>query len=92
MTWEAEAPATPVTAGVTEVEAPAPPARPPIDGDRYRVQPGDSLWSIAKRVLGPNVSNGRIAQEVHRLWQLNTERIATGDPSLIHPGIELRLR
>jgi nucleoid-associated protein YgaU len=65
---------------------------PPIDGDRYRVQPGDSLWSIAKRLLGPDASNGRIAQEVNRLWQLNAARIATGNPSLIHPGIELRLR
>jgi hypothetical protein len=76
----------------TEPVALASPAPAPIDGDRYRVQPGDSLWSIAKRLLGPDASNGRIAQEVNRLWQLNAARIATGNPSLIHPGIELRLR
>jgi LysM domain len=80
----AEADPAPVAAAL------APPT--PIETDRYRVRPGDSLWSIAKRLLGPDASNGRIAQEVNRLWQLNAGRIATGDPSLIHAGIELRLR
>lgn len=75
------------TAAVASATAPT-----PIEGDRYRVQPGDGLWSIARRLLGPDVTNGRIAQEVNRLWQLNRERIATGDRNLIHPGTELLLR
>jgi hypothetical protein len=64
----------------------------PVKGDCYAVRPGDSLWSIARRLLGPDVSNGQIAREVNRLWQLNDERIGTGDPSLLHIGTELRLR
>jgi LysM domain len=88
-----EAPvAVPVPEPVTQPVAVALPAPPPIEGDAYRVRPGDSLWSIAKRLLGPDASNGRIAKEVNRLWQLNAARIATGDASLIHPGTELRLR
>jgi LysM repeat protein len=58
----------------------------------YVVQPGDSLWSIAKRLLGAGASPARIAREVDRLWSLNQERIATGDPDLLHVGTELRLR
>jgi nucleoid-associated protein YgaU len=58
----------------------------------YVVQPGDSLWSIAKRLLGADASPARIARAVDRLWSLNQERIATGDPDLLHVGTELRLR
>jgi nucleoid-associated protein YgaU len=84
----------PVADAESEAEAipPAPATTAPVEGVRYRVRPGDSLWSIAKRLLEPDASNGRIAQEVNRLWQLNADRIATGDPSLIHPGTVLRLR
>lgn len=63
-----------------------------IAGPTYTIQPGDSLWSIARRVLGGNPSVGQIAREVNRLWELNRERIGTGNPSLIHAGIVLRLR
>lgn len=58
---------------------------------RYVVRPGDSLWSIAKRELGPSASSGQVARMVSRLWQLNGERIATGDPDLLRVGTELRL-
>jgi hypothetical protein len=64
----------------------------PITGDTYTVQPHDDLWSIAERLLGGEPTNGRIAREVDRLWQLNEDRIWTGDPDLIHPGMVLRLR
>jgi LysM domain len=60
-------------------------------GGFYTVRPGDSLWSIARRLLGPAASPARIAQEVNRLWELNRDRIRTGDPSLIHVGTVLRL-
>jgi resuscitation-promoting factor RpfA len=59
---------------------------------RYVVQPGDSLWSIAQRLIGAEASPAKIAREVHRLWSLNEERIATGDPDLLMVGTSLRLR
>lgn len=61
-------------------------------GDRsHRVHAGESLWSIASDVLGPSASPARIAREVHRLWQLNRERIGTGSPDLVMVGTTLRL-
>jgi LysM domain len=89
----------PAVAGATGASSTAadPPAavdQPPLDsGARFHVvQPGDSLWSIAKRLLGPNASAGRIAREVNRLWTLNSSRIATGDPDLLMVGTRLELR
>lgn len=66
---------------------------PRSDGERVHVvRPGESLWAIAERGLGPDASDGEIAQEVNRLWELNdTEVIKTGDPDLILPGQRLRL-
>jgi hypothetical protein len=58
----------------------------------HRVHAGESLWSIASDVLGPSASPARIAREVHRLWQLNRERIGTGNPDLVMVGTALRLR
>jgi nucleoid-associated protein YgaU len=55
------------------------------------VKAGQSLWLIAESVLGDGASDAQIATEVERLWQLNAERIGTGDPDLIYPGQELRL-
>jgi LysM domain len=86
----------PTTTQVPETTVPASqPADPPdapVKGTSYTVRPGDSLWSIARRVLGPEASAGRIAREVNRLWELNAERIGTGNPSLLHIGTVLRLR
>jgi LysM domain len=59
---------------------------------RYLVEPGDSLWTIAKRLVGPGASPAQIAREVDRLWSLNEARIATGDPDLLLVGTQLRLR
>ena len=56
------------------------------------VQSGDSLWSIAKRLLGPDASAAQIARKVSRLWDLNDDRIGTGRPDLILVGTKLRLR
>jgi LysM domain len=98
----------PIQADATVVAAPPPepaaaetdgmaeptPNEPPRSGDprSYVVQPGDSLWSIAKRLLGPDASAGLVAREVHRLWSLNRSRIATGDPDLLMVGTRLELR
>jgi hypothetical protein len=76
--------AAPVTQPVSAPQA-------PVKGDSYTVRPGDSLWSIARRLLGPDASAGQIAGEVNRLWELNRERIATGDPDLLRVGTELEL-
>jgi nucleoid-associated protein YgaU len=62
-------------------------------GDRVHVvQRGESLWSIAKDVLGDDASVGRIAREVNRLWELNSERIGTGEPDLVMAGTRITLR
>lgn len=62
-------------------------------GDRtHRVHAGESLWSIASDVLGSGASAADIAREVHRLWQLNSERIRTGSPDLVMVGTTLKLR
>jgi nucleoid-associated protein YgaU len=61
--------------------------------DRFHVvQRGESLWSIAKDVLGDDASVARIAREVNRLWELNSERIGTGEPDLVIPGTRIVLR
>jgi nucleoid-associated protein YgaU len=62
-------------------------------GDRVHVvRAGESLWSIARDLLGSDASPARIAREVNRLWELNSTRIATGDPDLLMVGTKLRLR
>jgi nucleoid-associated protein YgaU len=58
----------------------------------YTVQPGDCLWSIARRVLAAGASDAAVAAEVDRLWRLNAGAIGTGSPDLIEPGQVLRLR
>ena len=61
--------------------------------DRFHVVvPGESLWSIARDLLGREASTARIAREVSRLWELNKTRIGTGDPDLLMAGTRLRLR
>jgi resuscitation-promoting factor RpfA len=57
----------------------------------YRVQPGDSLWRIAARHLGPDATTAQTAREVNRLWELNQRRIGTGNPDLIFPGQTLSM-
>ncbi len=58
----------------------------------YTVRRGDTLWSIAKHLLGPGATPAEIAREVDRLWRLNAAGIGTWTPSLIHAGAVLRLR
>lgn len=80
------------------------PARPPqavqaadsenagVDVQSHVVREGESLWSIAGDLLGSSASAAEIAREVDRLWRLNAERIATGEPDLIMPGTRLQIR
>lgn len=64
----------------------APPPQPPAATSlRVVVRPGDSLWSIAARHLGPGASAQRIAAEWPR-WFAANHRLIGSDPSLIKPG------
>ncbi len=43
--------------------------------------------------MGADASDAKVAAKVSELWELNDGKvIRTGDPDLIHPGQELRLR
>jgi nucleoid-associated protein YgaU len=86
------APATSARAAAAPASQPSSARPPEIHGDTYTVRPGDSLWSIARRLLGQGASPADIAREANRLWELNRERIATGDPDLLIAGTKLKLR
>ena len=81
-----QAAATPTT---TAADAPV---RAATNARSHTVRPGESLWTIAQRLVAPDASTTEIADEVDRLWDLNRDRIASGDPDVIFAGTELRLR
>jgi nucleoid-associated protein YgaU len=91
-----QTPTAPTAAETVEAappDAPVQTAPASTPGGRFLVvQPGDSLWAIAKRLLDPNASPAEIARKVNRLWELNRERIGTGRPDLLLVGTKLRLR
>lgn len=55
------------------------------------VKPGETLWSIAKALVGDPASPARISAMVDHLWRLNADRIRSGQPDLIRPGERLIL-
>jgi nucleoid-associated protein YgaU len=55
------------------------------------VRPGDSLWAIARRLVGPRASNEQVQRKLVALWDMNAKRIGTGDPNLVFPGQRLML-
>jgi len=61
-------------------------------GSTRVVQPGQSLWAIAQGLFGGPASIAQVALQVDRLWQLNADRIGSGNPDLIFPGLRLRLK
>ena len=67
----------------------APPApRAPSRDATVTVRPGDSLWSIAARALGPAATDRSVARAWPAWWAAN--RTAVGpDPDLILPGQRL---
>jgi Tfp pilus assembly protein FimV len=79
---DAAAPPPAVPAPVAPVPAPAP--------ETYVVRPGDCLWSIAARRLGPDPDPTATDAGWRAIYAVN--RAAVGDdPGLIHPGLVLRL-
>src|ERR687889_640892 len=52
---------------------------------RLVVEPGDSLWSISEKHLGPGATPEQIAYEVERIFELNRDQIGE-NPNLIFPG------
>jgi hypothetical protein len=90
------------TTTTSEPAAPQPAQTPPAGAHHHgaahpangfhTVQRGESLWSIARDLVGDGASAARIAREVNRLWELNSERIGTGEPDLIMAGTRIALR
>jgi hypothetical protein len=91
----APTPAPPSTEPVLLVQAgaPAQDAKPHLakNARSHVVRPGESLWSIARTLLGSDASSAQIAREVNRLWELNKDRTGTGDPDLLNVGTTLTL-
>ncbi len=54
----------------------------------YLVRPGDCLWSIAERAIGPEATHAAIARAWPRWWRANRSVIGP-DPAVIHPGQRL---
>lgn len=84
----------PPSASVATSPPPSPSHRRPVDagtaGDEVDrgtaiVRPGDSLWLIAQRRLGPSASPAQVSAEWRRWYAANRERIGA-DPALIRPG------
>jgi nucleoid-associated protein YgaU len=66
------------------------PPSQPSPAARYTVRPGDSLWGLSRKLLGPTAS----AAEIDRMWRAlyATNRPTIGNsPDLIIPGQVLKL-
>lgn len=60
-------------------------------GRIHTLRSGESLWSVATAALGPSASPAQIAAYVSELWDLNADRIASGNPSIVRAGQQLVL-
>ncbi len=85
-------PPPPVPSASAPVAAPA--AQPasaaiPRGADHYEVQPGDSLWRIAERLLGPRASVRSVAALTAALWEHNRGRIGSPSPDVLPAGITI---
>jgi nucleoid-associated protein YgaU len=77
---------------VAQAGAPERDRAPAATNARFHVvRSGESLWAIARTLLGPSASPAQIAREVDRLWRLNEDRIGTGNRDLLMVGTKLRL-
>ena len=68
------------------------PDRPtdPVPPQTVVVAPGDTLWAIAARTLGPGASNAEIDAAWRRIHDLNRAEIGP-DPDLIRPAQRLEV-
>jgi hypothetical protein len=76
------APAAPRAAVASQAAGHQPP-------DRYRVRPGDNLWTIAQRQAaadGADDSTAEVAGYWLRLVEAATPSLRSEDPDVIHPG------
>ncbi|MBT8212221.1 MAG: LysM peptidoglycan-binding domain-containing protein, partial [Acidimicrobiia bacterium] len=59
-------------------------------GSSYRVEKGDSLWTIAARVVSEATGGTPDDRSIARYWRLlvaeNTSALTSGDPDMIYPG------
>lgn len=90
------APSTPVPPASTTTAAETSPPTKPSPGVRsgqatHTIQSGESLWTIASDLLGPDATDAEIAAETGRLYRLNRDRIGP-DPDILAVGAVLRLR
>ena len=74
----------PTSAAPPDLAHPAPPGAHPA-GRTVEVQPGDTLWAVAARSLGPGASDAAIAAEWPRWYGANASVIGP-DPDLLQPG------
>ena len=75
-------------AGARHRTSPAEPVRSAVSVRTVLVRPGDSLWTIAARLLPPGVTDHDVTAAWHALHRANTPRIGA-DPDLILPGTRL---
>jgi len=80
--------AVPAAAPVHSVATTAAPVK---RGHSYTVRAGDSLWSIATRIAGPDATPAKVAATVHRIWNTNADRIASGNPNMLAVGTTLQI-
>lgn len=64
--------------------APSSPEPGEINGTRYTVRPGDSLWGIAVQELGPTASLPQIDRRWRAIYETNRQIIGA-NPNLIYP-------
>jgi nucleoid-associated protein YgaU len=92
---------TPAQASITTLvppDRPAPrPGVPPSPAPvvaaatgTYLVRPGDTLWDIARRHLGPRAHAADVARAWPRWYAANRDQLGP-DPSVIRPGTRLRV-
>lgn len=62
--------------------------RPAEPATTVVVQPGDSLWTVAARHLGPHATSAQVAAAWPQWWRANRHAIGP-DPNLILPGLHL---
>lgn len=90
----APSPAWPTSSGQPDSEPEPGPAPEPIhapigaSATTVVVQPGDSLWSLAARALGPDAANADVAA-AWPIWYRANSAVIGADPQMIRPGMAL---